>query len=590
MNNCESSVTNTIGNIDKNLFQICSEVLVKGKNKYWSLKIFEIEQNLRNILRNEISEKINRIFEKSVKILEEYFIENKDEIIKEMNNWVKGNNSIKQIAKYKPSIMNNIGCNIFKQSDNLPKDIQRPNSRNLKRLMGSQTVNNYKSSSICWTSINSINGSYKYQHKDSHDINVPTSLTKKASMTKKRMKKGNIKNKSRMISHNTSISKKNQFWRKNKSLKTTKSIFEKYKKNIGSHWRMEYHNISNMSNSPTFQKFFKRKQPKAQQIQKPKWGRWSSEPVKDQIRSVNNIVQINSSMTHHLESINPTPTVQLNLEHRNGMRDLSNVLSKTMEFEKKNNITILNPDWNREIWKENGLEEGQNLFEGSKEEVKYDVNNKQGGVIDLSGEYQDFSNKFSEISPIPPSDKKEDRGIWGDKIENIPLQNLNFELSEENKYIEENLEGNNLIDKHSILLIDNYEPNVNKQGNELILNHKNQEILQYKDNQPVSTQNYIQSSKEPQNLSWINFEHKNIKKKEEINIIDLELKNQNISCEIKMKYPFNQNLVQNYSDIQKIEDFNQNNIKKILRNPEQRYEEIKGNWIVNKGEDRRSRK
>lgn len=171
-------------------------------------------------------------------------------------------------------------------------------------------------------------------------MNVP--LTKTINMKRKASKKIQNKSISGVSSHpsnNTSISRRTYLSkkRKNKSLKISKIGSEKPITVKHCQTKIQSHNISHMSNSPSFQKFNKPRQQIAQQIKKPKFGRSSSEPVKEPIQYQNmskvgrkksecvggtsNLGVIilknpnKSLISEHIKSVLPTPTIKLSLEN-----------------------------------------------------------------------------------------------------------------------------------------------------------------------------------------------------------------------------------------------------------------------------------
>jgi len=274
-----------------------------------------------------------------------------------------------------------------------------------------------------------------------------------------------------------------------------------------------------MSNSPSFRCFFKKKQPKAQQIQKPKCGRCSSEPAKDPQRSINNIIkigvnknnveQINSSINSQLKSINPTPTVKLDLENTKERKDISNYWIQTMGIQNENTtkftqnqIKLSNSSSNHKNSMNGEINMLSNSFEESQKEIILDWNNEQVEVLDLSEEYADFSNRFSEISPIPTSDKKNTEGIWVDKIDPIPMQSLNYDPFKEDQQFEEDFAKVDPLEKNSILLVDNYEPIWNKEiSNIFELNVNDSPIIEDNKKGELNKDEIIGSFSNPKNIS-----------------------------------------------------------------------------------------
>lgn len=121
-------------------------------------------------------------------------------------------------------------------------------------------------------------------------MNAP--LTKTINMKSKASKRSQNKSISGASSHpsqNTSISRRTYLSkkRKNKSLKISKVGSEKPISVKHCQAKIQSHNISHMSNSPSFQKFNKPRQQIAQQVKKPKFGRSSSEPVKEPVKYQN---------------------------------------------------------------------------------------------------------------------------------------------------------------------------------------------------------------------------------------------------------------------------------------------------------------
>lgn len=176
LDNWEHSLIKLDKIFNKTLLQVWSEVLIKKKTKFKDQKVFEIEQNLRKMLINEISDEINWIFKNSLQILENYFSENIGKITSKMDNYMS-KIKIKQQAKFHSSQVHNLSTHMYARNDQIPKQIKRPNSRNIKFLLDTNTISNHKSFSACCSSINSIHGSYKYQHPDSQYIKVPISWT-----------------------------------------------------------------------------------------------------------------------------------------------------------------------------------------------------------------------------------------------------------------------------------------------------------------------------------------------------------------------------------------------------------------------------
>ena len=182
-------------------------------------------------------------------------------------------------------------------------------------------------------------------------------------------------------------------------------------------------------------------------------------------------------------------------------------------------------------------------FEIMNKEMKINSKEKSSEMAEFWNDYAAFSQRFSEISPIPSSGKKNKGLNLIERNNSLPMKDLNFDSWKDNQ----NLGGNSQsIEKHSILLIDNYEPGTIQHDSIFDLNvsetledeaPKKQIVHDY-----GAPEQFLFSTQKVHQSSWKSRKnpHKN-ETKQIFNETNFEFNDQrngqNMSYEIKMKYP-----------------------------------------------------
>ncbi|CAI2370769.1 unnamed protein product [Moneuplotes crassus] len=584
-----------INDIEKSILKIASEVISSNNND-----LFKNEEKLRRILTKENSSDIKKIFQDSVSIIKKYFQKHTTKIMTEMDALLKDSNNLSNRSRLKSVAFHNLSSNLI-----LPSTVEpscSSNSRNVPLLMESRSIYNQKSYSLCSNSLNSIHCSYRCSQGDSQQIKVPASLSKKPGVPCKAIKKlkdKSITGVSSLNSHNTSLSRKGNMRKKNKSLKicnkNNSEIMKKTKP--GSH--VKYHNISHMSSSSSFHKYFKSKRSSTQQVSKLKCERSSSEPAKEPKLS-NNMIKIRrknkreekSAIYDPLQPIAPTPTVQFNLE-RSDMKQRKDSQSqgKTKIKEDFNNdnllVEISNSSSVRKIPLENSAKESSQNYEAnmnhSHKDISIQLNQRQNPEMELSGEYEDISHKFSQISPIPSSNSKIENKVLDTNIKPIPMKILGLP-----KQMDESSQNGFQIRKHSILLIDNYEPN-GQHDSIFDLNMSNSSDKKNSTQELPATVKVGQGNKGSPNLSIIDqFQSKN-QNNEEIKEILTEINgkqadDQEDFYEIEMREK-----IDDYKDLQQLYKNEQNPKTKVTTDQYGKLQKLDKDFLSQKFPNRRSR-